>query len=184
MAAAPALPPGEIAALAQENALPVEEQNVCTTLQWIGFQHAIQRKRITDKSFTLFGDIQMLKEADIMSLASSFSKRMPAAQRIQFGQQRIKKLKSLIHWTKDARRCSLPVSINGLDINSFNAALDTSPRRQEIQVQQMESSDSVMKEASPGNLVSKAKWHKWELAFENYLSVAFSVDGVPLSYII
>ena len=41
-----------------------------------------------------------------------------------------------------------------------------------------------MKEASPGNLVSEAKWHEWEPAFENYLSSAFGVDGVPLSYII
>ena len=48
----------------------------------------------------------------------------------------------------------------------------------------MDPLEVVMKEASPGNLVSEAKWHKWEPAFENYLSSAFGEDSVPLSYII
>ena len=181
---AAALPVGELAALAREQALPEEEQNVRNTLEWIGFQHAITRERITEESFTTFGDVQALEEGDITSLASSFSKRTPAAQRIQFGQRRIKKLKALIHWAKDFRRCSRPVTIEGLDLNSFNAALDVAARRQEIRQQQMDASDQVMKEASPGKLVSEAKWHEWSPAFENYLSSGFGVDGVPLSYVI
>ena len=48
----------------------------------------------------------------------------------------------------------------------------------------METSETVMKEASPGNLKSEAKWTEWEPAFDNYLSAAFGVDGVPLNYII
>ena len=182
--AAPVLPVGELAALARENALPDEEQNVRNTLEWIGFQHAIQRERITAESFVTFGDVQMLEESEIESLSSSFSKRTPAAQRIQFGQRRIKKLKALIHWAKDFRRCSLPVTIDGLDLNSFNAALDVAGRRQEICQQLIDGSEMVMKEASPGKLVSEAKWNEWAPALENYLSSGFGVDGVPLSYVI
>ena len=41
-----------------------------------------------------------------------------------------------------------------------------------------------MKQASPGMLKTEAKWNEWEPAFENFLSCAFGVDGVPLSYVI
>ena len=41
-----------------------------------------------------------------------------------------------------------------------------------------------MKEAFPRPLVSEAKWHEWEPAFENNLSSGFGVDGIPLSYVI
>ena len=71
-----------------------------------------------------------------------------------------------------------------MDLNSFNAALETAARRQEIRKQQMENSAEVLKDASPGPLVSEAKWLDWEHAFDNYLSSAFGVDGVPLSYVI
>ena len=99
--AAVALPVGEPAAIARENALPQEEQQVRQILEWVGFQHAITRKRITGESFTMFAEIQELEESDIANLASLFSKRTPAAQRIQFGQRRTKKLKAVIHWAKD-----------------------------------------------------------------------------------
>ena len=91
--AAPALPVGELAALARETALPQEEQNVRQILEWVGFQHAITRERITGESFTMFAEIQTLEESDITNLADSFSKRTPAAQRILFGQRRTKKIK-------------------------------------------------------------------------------------------
>ena len=88
--AAPALPVGELAALARENALPDDQKIVRSTLLWIGFQHAIQRERITAESFITFGDVQMLEESEITALASSFSKRTPTAQRLLFGQRRVK----------------------------------------------------------------------------------------------
>ena len=48
----------------------------------------------------------------------------------------------------------------------------------------MDTSEAVMKEASPGNLVSEAKWNEWSISFKNYLLSGFGVDGVPLNYII
>ena len=183
-AGAAALPVGELAALAREAALPQGEQNVRQILKWVGFQHAITRERITGESFTTFIEIQNMEEADVMNLSSSFSKRTPAAQRIQFGQRRTKKLKAITHWAKDFRRCDLSVTIDGLDLNSFNSDIEEAARRQEIRKQMMDSSEAVMKEASPGPLKSEAKWHEWSLAFDNYLSSAFGVDGVPLNYVI
>ena len=168
MAAPPALPVGELAALARENALPDEEQAVRSCLLWIGFPHAIVRERITNEAFTTFGDLQNSSEADITSLASSFTKRTPANTRIQFGQRRIKRLKALIHWSVDFCRCSLPVVIDGLDANSFCAALDIAARRHEIREKQIETQEQVLNKASPGNLVSEAKWQEWHPAFDNY----------------
>ena len=81
-AAAAALPVGELAALAREAALPQEERNVRQILEWVGFQHAITRERITGESFTMFVEIQGMEDLDVANLASSFSKRTPAAQRI------------------------------------------------------------------------------------------------------
>ena len=133
--AAPALPAGEVAALAREAALGDEEKAVRSTLLWIGFPHAIVRERICNEAFTTFADIQGLKETDITALASSFTKRTPTNTRIQFGQRRIRRLKALIHWALDFRRCSLEVDTDGLDAISFCKALETATRRQEIRTQ-------------------------------------------------
>lgn len=174
----------EAALIAWENDFDIGKRNVRTTLEWIGFQFAVQRERISNESYSSFGDIQMLEEVDVTNLTSSFAKRTPAVQRILFGQHCIKKLKALIHWCKDFCWCSCPVTIDALNNITFNAALDTAARRQEIRRQQMELLGEVMKEASPGNLMSELKWHKREPAFKNYLLSAFGVDGVPLSYVI
>ena len=93
-------------------------------------------------------------------------------------------MKAIIHWAKDFCRCDLPVTIDGLNLDSFNAAIAESARRHEIRQKQMETSEIVMKEASPGNLVSEAKWNEWSVAFKNYLLSGFGVDGVPLNYVI
>ena len=154
------LPAGEAAALTREAALPDEEKGVRKTLEWIGFPHAVVRERITAESFTTYGDIQALKEADITSLANSFTKRTPANSRIQFGQRRIKRLKSLIHWSQDFRRVSLPVSVTGLDATIFKDAIEGAARQEEIRALQIDTQDQVLKQASPGKLVSEAKWNK------------------------
>ena len=154
------LPVGENAALARENALPDEEKHMRSALLWIGFPHAIVRERICNEIGVTFQDVQQLKEADITSLASSFSKRTPANTRIMFGQRRIRRLKAFIHWTQDFRRTSLPVSIDGLDAVSFCAALDEAAERETIRQKMIDTQEQVMAKASPGNLVSEAKWQE------------------------
>lgn len=173
----------EVAALAIETALVGPQSEVRTILEWIGFRTAVHRGQITEESFQSYDDILTLKEKDIYELAGSFQKR-DAAERIIFGQRRIKKLKALIHWTRDFRRMSHTPDIDGSDAVAFNEELDTAARRQEVRLVQIENSDSVMKEASPGMLKSEAMWNEWEPAFENYLSSAYGVDGVPLNYVI
>ena len=97
-----------------------------------------------------------MKEKDVTEVSDSFQKRT-SSQKIIFGQRKIKKLQVLIHWVQDFRRCNSSPSIVDLDRTSFLAALDTAAHREEIRKVQIENSESVMKEASPGPLVSEAK---------------------------
>ena len=144
----------------------------------------MQRERIATESFQDYVDIQSLKEKDITEISDSFQKRNPAPQRIVFGQRRIRKLKAMIHWSKDFRRINAQPSIGVLDQAQFLTDLDTASRREEIRKVQISNSESVMKQASPGMLESEGKWNDWEPAFENYLSSAYGTDGVPLAYVI
>ena len=174
----------EAAAQTRENGLVGDEREVRTLLDYCGFTSAVQRERISNESFMDYTDLQQAKEKDITELSESFQKRTPATQRIIFGQRRVLKLKSTLHWARDFRRINAHPSLDGLNRAGFLTALDTAKRRQEIRLEEMANSDQVMREASPGPLVSEAKWTEWEPAFENFLSSGFGADGVPLSYVI
>ena len=173
----------EAEAAAAELLLSIEEQNLRTVLNWIGFT-AVQRRRLCDKAFTVLDDFEEMTVKDVRQLEESFAKRTPAASRIIFGQRRTRHLIALIHWVRDFRRINLPPDIEGLDAGGLRAELKISNRREEVRKAQIEKSDIVMKQASPGMLKTEAKWNEWEPAFENFLSCAFGVDGVPLSYVI
>ena len=173
----------EAAAAAAELLLPDEEQDLRTVLNWVGFS-AIQRQRLCDEAFTVLNDFEGMTEKDVRTLEESFGKRTPAATRIIFGQRRTKYLTALVNWVKDFRRIDLEPDIVGLDAAGLRAELKIASRREEVRQAQIEKSDAVMKEASPGMLKTEAKWNEWEPAFENFLSCAFGVDGIPLSYVI
>ena len=109
-----------------------DEREIRTILEWIGFNAALQRGRISNESFQDYIDIQSLKEKGITEISDSFQMRRPAAQRMVFGQHRIKKLKVMIHWCKYFRRVNAKPSINVLDQAQFITDLDTVSRRKEI----------------------------------------------------
>ena len=146
----------EAAALAAERALPTQEElDIRLMLGWCGFTTAVQRAKIADELFSSYADIRATNESDITELVSSMRGR-PAADRITMGMRKVKKLRALIHWVKDFRRISEPPSIDGLDKDSFNDALDVAARRHEIRKQQMDD-DAALKEASPGPLSLELK---------------------------
>ena len=165
----------EAEAAAPENALVGNKREVITFLQWAGFSTAFQRERIWADAFMIYEDIMMMKESDVTELAGSFQKR---SAKIILGQRRVKKLKALLHWVKEFRRTSMEPSLGGLDQATFSEALATAERRQEISKVQIESSENVMKEASPGPLKSEANWQDCMPLFTNFLSSIFGVGGV------
>ena len=58
----------------------------------------------------------------------------------------------MIHLTRLFRRTSHTPDVDGLDTNLFTDELEVSARREEVRRIQIENSESVMKEASPGML--------------------------------
>ena len=75
-------------------------------LQWIGFtdvQH--HNSIIAEGGFNGLNDFFDVTETDICDMAESFSKRSPAANRINFGMRRIKWLIAMMHWCQDHQRC-------------------------------------------------------------------------------
>ena len=89
----------ELAALARENALAGDEREIRTILEYVGFNTAVTREKISEESFIDYTDLLQAKEKDISELAESFQKRSPQGNRIIFGQRRVAKLKSVLHCT-------------------------------------------------------------------------------------
>ena len=122
---------------------------------WCGFSTAIHRATVADEMFSSYADIRASNESDITELVSSM-RGIPAAERITMGMRKMKKLKAMIPWVKGFRRISEPPTLDGLDKDSFNDALDVAARRHEIRKQQMDD-DATLKEASPGPLSLELK---------------------------
>ena len=109
----------EAAALARENALTGDEREVRTILEYVGFNTAIHRERISRESFVDYIDLLHAQEKEISELSESFQKRTPAGNKIIFGQRRVAKLKSVLNWARDFRRENETPSLDGLDQASF-----------------------------------------------------------------
>ena len=160
-----------------------EDDQIKQILRWIGFSEA-QTNNLFDDSISDYNDLMAADESDISQISKDYSNRTVADGRINFGNKRIKRLKSLLNWTQDHRRVSKQPSVEGMNQNDFLAELDRSSERARIREQMLSDSPVKSKEASPGPLESESKWHEWENKFENYLSTLLGVDKVPLSYVI
>ena len=115
----------------------------------------------------------------------SFSKRSPAANRINFGMRCIKWLIAMMHWCQDHQRCSEEPDITDFaNADAFKEALQVSAHRALIRKKDSDHVDTISKSADPGKFKGEKKWPDWEPAFVNYLSTIPSVKGVPLSYVV
>ena len=159
-----------------------EEYQIKQILHWVGFTTTSQKNAIYGDSIQEYSDLLGMNESDVTDIAKDYSSR-EGNSRINFGLRRIKKLKAVIHWTKDHRRISSTASIQGINKTRFNAWLDRASQRAQIRKQLSDDSDTKAKEASPGPLKSESQWIEWETKFINYLSTIPGIDGVPLSYV-
>jgi len=160
-----------------------EEIQIKQILHWAGFTSAVQKNAIYDDSIQEYGDLLNMSESDVTDLAKDYSSRSPTASRINFGLRRIKKLKSIIHWSKDHRRVSNTPNVEGLNGTIFNTQLLRASQRAQIRKQLHDDSANKAKASSPGPLESEDTWIEWDTKFDNYLSTIPGVDGVPLSYV-
>ena len=160
-----------------------EEFQIKQILHWAGFTGDAQKTALYSDSIQEYSDLLDMSEGDVTDLAKDYSSRA-SATKINFGLRRIKKLKAIIHWSKDHRRTSTTPDIQGMNGTVFDMQLVRASQRAQIRKQLHDASDNKAKASSPGPLKSEDKWVEWETKFENYLSTIPGVDGVPLSYVI
>ena len=155
-------------------------------LQWIGFTDVQHRNSIiAEGGFNSLNDFFDVTETDIRDMAESFSKRSPAANRINFGMRRIKWLIAMMHWCQDHQRCSEDPDIADFaNADVFKEALQVSAQRALLRKNDSDQVDTISKAADPGKFKDEKKWPDWEPAFINYLSTIPGVKGIPLSYVV
>ena len=76
-----------------------------------------------------------MAESDIKDIANDYSARPRAGnnpQNIQFGMQRIKKLKVLVHWTQDFARINKMPTIQNMTGCEFQSQLDRASERAKV----------------------------------------------------
>ena len=140
---------------------------------------------IAEGGFNGLNDFFDVTETDIRDMAKSFSKRSPAANRINFGMRRIKWLIAMMHWCQDHQRCSEEPDIADFaNADAFKEALQVSAQRALLRKNDSDQVNTISKAADPGKFKDEKKWPDWEPAFVNYLSTIPGVKGIPLSYVV
>ena len=154
--------------------------NIDFMLDAIGFNDPMERLRLMEAGLADYDDYRHLVDKDIRDLAEDFSKRTIVNGRMIFGLGRTKKLVGLMHWIQDCFRTN-----DNPDLMAFNEQeLTDAQSRAQVRKSDIELVDTNSKAADPGKFKDERKWHEWEQAFRNYLSVIPGVHGVPLSYVI
>ena len=155
-------------------------------LQWIGFTDVQHRNSIiAEGGFNGLNDFFDVTETDICDMAEGFSKRSPAANRINFGMRRIKCFFAMMHLSQDHQRCSEEPDIAVFaNADAFKEALQVSAQRALLRKNDSDQVDTISKAADPGKFKDEKKWPDWEPAFVNYLSTIPGVKGIPLSYVV
>lgn len=171
------------AAVAQQVVAPVAGaplEGIDFMLNAIGFNNPAQRILLMQAGLADYEDFRHLVEKDIRDMAEEFAKRTVANGRMTFGLGRTKKLIGLIHWIQDCFRTN-----DAPDHTAFDEqALAEAQSRAHVRKSDIDLVDTNAKAADPGKFKDERKWHEWELAFGNYLSVIPGVNGIPLSYVI
>jgi len=163
----------------------MEEVNIAPLRQvlvWIGYD-VVQAQVLEDE----LGDLATMgiaRSTEIADVLKTYASRTIAAGRITSGLVRIKRMQALAHWVRDFKRVNKEPTIDGLDEDTFLAALAVSEERARARQTDKDTADARAKEASPGKLSSEKEWEKWETRFINQLSIMQGVLGVPLVYVI
>ena len=159
-----------------------EADSMTQILWWIGFRTNAQTTLIYDDGVDGWESIRMLSKDDIDAMAKTFANRTTTNGRIIFGTNKTKWLKALANWTQDFYRISDTPTIEGLNENTFKAALRTAESRDRIRETLRD--NEIPNDASPGPLEKESKWKEWEEKFVNYLRLHLGANGIPLSYVV
>jgi len=123
------------------------------------------------KDFEVLGDDNALS-----NLVSHYRKKSAGEGGVNIGEIHVQNLRALIYWTRDRRRRGKTPKASAFT----EKVMDMCIRKRRAEVKAKEDKPDP---PNPGKL-DPAKWHHWELAFDNFLSAFDGADGVPLNYVI
>ena len=146
-----------------------ERETIEQCLFWIRFRIDTQRTSLIDDAYGSYGDIKMLTDKDINSMAEDWSRRVATGGQMYFGTNPSKYLKAFTHWVMDFFRAMDVPHVNGLTEAQFRNQLQRAIARSEVCANMKENASTAADTASPGPLESKRKWKTWEEKFVNYL---------------
>ena len=79
-----------------------KEFQIKLILHWASFTGDSQKNALNGDSIQEYSDLLDMVEGDVTDLAKDYSSRA-SATKFTFGLRKIKKLKAIIHWSKDHR---------------------------------------------------------------------------------
>ena len=131
----------------------MDEVNITPLRQvliWIGYD-VVQAQVLEDE----LGDLTTMgiaRGTEIADVLKTYATRTVAAGRITSGLVRIKRMQTLAHWVRDFKRVNKEATIEGLEVDTFLAALAVSEERARARDTDKDTAEARAKEASPGKL--------------------------------
>ena len=171
--------PGAASSSDEEEDTPMEQ-----VLIWIGFEEEEKRETIIDHFGENLKDFIGMTEDDLTEEIKALGNRRTAAERLNFGLQKARKFKGVLHWVQDCDRINKAPSIEGYDQLSFNRALEVSLDRAAIRKDSVKDRQSRAEAAMPEKLKDEKNWDTWEAELLNMLNIVLGVNGVPLAYVV
>ena len=101
-----------------------EEHQVKQILHWIDFTTDDQKNAVYSDSISTYSYLNGLKGDDRDSMSRGYRSRNAQDGRIHFEIRRIKRLKTLMHWTQDFRRVAEDPAVISMCEARFLEALD------------------------------------------------------------
>jgi hypothetical protein len=142
-------------------------------LNAIGFNNLVQHILLMQARLAEYEDFCHLIDKDICDMVEEFVKHTVANGRMTFGLGCTKKLIGLMHWIQDCFHTDNDPNHTAFDEQALAEAQSCA----HICKSDIELVSTNAKAANPGKFKDKCKWHKWELAFGNYLSVSQASMG-------
>ena len=129
-----------------------EEETIRQVLHCIAFRTDVNKDAIINDGLEAFGDVKVMTEKDISTMATSFASRTALNGRMHFGTRRIKYLKAFTHWIRDFYRVSGEPTIVGLSEDIFKPQLDRAAARAVVRKNMESQTKTSAEAASPGPL--------------------------------
>jgi hypothetical protein len=145
----------------------------------IGFDDPLQRNRIMAEGFQELREMKNVSSKDLQRMAEDFGRRTVGDGRVIFGMARTKKVVGLMLWVKDAYRCNDTPTIDDLNEDAIDVAI----QRDLIRREEKANYEPIFTKALPAKLKDEKDWPTFYSSLMNALRIIPGANGVPLIYL-